>query len=76
MTVIEIILVFLIIYVLSILFHIWRNGRPNYICDYLELFIDALLTAIIIVILLGIIFVIGYDLWHVPWYDWFHNRLW
>lgn len=76
MTVIEIILVFLIIYVLSMLLHIWLNGKPINISDYLELFIDALLTAIIIVILLGIIFAIGYGLWHAPWYNLFHNKLW
>lgn len=76
MTVIEIILVFLIIYVLSILFHIWCDGKPNYISDYLELFFGAFSTVCLIIILLGIIFAIGYGLWHAPWYNLFHNKLW
>lgn len=76
MTVIEIILVFLIIYILSMLLLIWLDGRPNNISDYLELGFGAFATTCLIITLLGIIFAIGYGLWHAPWYNLFHNKLW
>lgn len=76
MTVIEIILVLLIIYVLSMLLHIWLGGKPINISDYLELFWAAFTTAYLIITLLGIILAIGYGLWYAPWYNLFHNKLW
>jgi hypothetical protein len=76
MTVIEIILTILIVWILSMIFIIFRDGIPEFISDWIETIISSLSLTLLLICGSVIIYLIGYGLWHAPWYNWFHYRLW
>ena len=77
MTVIEIILVCLIIWVASMISIAHKNGGYSFCNDeWFEIILGGLLVSIVIILSLGILGAIIYGLWNAPWYDLFHNRLW
>lgn len=77
MTVIEIVLVFLIIWLASIIGIVHKNGGPPFnIDDWFEIVLGGLILTILALIVFSLLGGIVYGLWNSPWYDWFHNRLW
>ena len=77
MTVIEIILIFLIIWTASMIGIAHKNGGTPFVDDeWFEIILGGLLVAIMISIVFGLLGAFIYGLWHAPWYDLFHNKLW
>ena len=77
MTVIEIILICLIIWVASMIGIAHKNSGYSFGADeWFEIILGGLLVSIVIILSLGILGAIIYGLWNAPWYDWFHNKLW
>ena len=77
MTVIEIILVCLIIWVASMIGIAHKNGGYSFGGDeWFEIILGGLLVSIVIILSLGILGAFIYGLWNAPWYDLFHNKLW
>lgn len=79
MTVIEIVLVFLIIWIVSIIGIAYKNHKNEVALNHYE-WLDIIFGGLLITIMISLTFVIIgaiiYGLWNAPWYDWFHNKLW
>lgn len=79
MTVIEIVLVFLIIWLASII-GIAHKNRKNEVAlknyEWFDIIFGGLLITIMISLTLTMAGAVIYGLWTAPWYDWFHNKLW
>ena len=76
MTVIEIALVVLIVWVLCFTWLRYQNGPPCGFDETIGLIVGSfgLILMITGIIIIATLIVIG--LWSAPWHDWFYNKLW
>ena len=76
MTVIEISLVVLIVWVLCFTVLRYKNGPVHGFDETMGLIVGSfcLMLGVVMMTLVAAIIVIG--LWCAPWYEWFYNKLW